>query len=285
MRGRGNLFQVANSGLDEGGRRPAFVDIERAAVVEDQADVVIAAGRVIPRQPVAQHRRLVGEERHDRADHLLVGAEHPLCVDDALGVTSGSRREQNLRDRVAVDASVGVVHRGGRGLGFKSGELCRRQPVRRRGGGHELHAARQHAAECARKRVAVGRKHEPRPHALEDRFERRVVASLQRVRRCDRRVEDAGIHRRERQQRVVDAIARKNDERFLLRQPSIEEALRQASHALERLRVGDARPCAARVPLRNEGSIGRNLRPVLEALGDPLGIGAEPLRRGNVGRS
>jgi hypothetical protein len=53
-------------------------------LIEHQAEVVIASGGVVPRQPVAEHRRCVAEERQDRADHLLVGAEHPLRVDDAF---------------------------------------------------------------------------------------------------------------------------------------------------------------------------------------------------------
>ena len=46
--------------------------------------IVVAAEGVIPGQPVAQHRRLVGEQRQDGAQHLLVGAEHPLGIDHAL---------------------------------------------------------------------------------------------------------------------------------------------------------------------------------------------------------
>ena len=58
-----HLAQVAQRGVEELRRRLALVDVERAAVVEHDAEVVVAAGGVVPRQPVAEHRRLVGEER------------------------------------------------------------------------------------------------------------------------------------------------------------------------------------------------------------------------------
>ena len=63
-----------------------------------------AASRTAP----AAHRR--GTQH--RTDHLLVGAEHPLRVDDALGPPGRSRREQHLRDRVRADAVARRVDLG-----------------------------------------------------------------------------------------------------------------------------------------------------------------------------
>ena len=53
--------------LDGARHRLALVDIERAAIVEHQIEIVIAAEGVVPRQPVDQHRRLVGEETRSPA--------------------------------------------------------------------------------------------------------------------------------------------------------------------------------------------------------------------------
>ena len=77
---------------------------------------------------------------------------------------------------------------------------------------------------------------------------------------------------------MFDAVAGKNQQRSVPRQPAIEKSLRQAAHAIERLRVGDAIPCAAGVALCQEYAIGRYPRPVLESFRDPLGVGAELLR-------
>ena len=41
-----------------------------------EADVVVAAEGVVPRQPVDEHRRLLAQERQDVRDHLLVAAQH-----------------------------------------------------------------------------------------------------------------------------------------------------------------------------------------------------------------
>ena len=109
VRRRRNLAQVGERRLEGARHRLPVVDVERAAVVENDADVVIAAEGVIPRQPVAQHRRLVREQRQHRPDHLLVRAEHPLRVDDAFRPAGRSGGVEHLCDRVGADAGVRVV--------------------------------------------------------------------------------------------------------------------------------------------------------------------------------
>jgi hypothetical protein len=111
---RRDLAQVAQRLADQRRRRLAFVDVERAAVVEDEADVVVAAEGVVPGQPVDQHRRLLGQLRKALADHLLVRAQHALRVDHALRQLGRSGREQELGDRVGADARMRCVDGGGR---------------------------------------------------------------------------------------------------------------------------------------------------------------------------
>ena len=68
-----DLFEIRDGRRESRWRRRARVDVQRAAVVERQAEVVAAAKGVVPGQPVAQHRGIVGEERHHRANLLLIG--------------------------------------------------------------------------------------------------------------------------------------------------------------------------------------------------------------------
>ena len=82
--GRRDLTQVAHGLLNGAGKRLALVDVEGAAVVDYEADVMIAAGGVMPRRPVDDHRRLVGKIGERLAQHHLVGAPHALRVDHAL---------------------------------------------------------------------------------------------------------------------------------------------------------------------------------------------------------
>ena len=126
VHGRRDLPQVGNRGLEQPWRRFAGVEIERTAVVERDAGVVISAEGVIPRQPVTQHRRLVAQKGHHRADHFLVRAQHPVCVDDAFGRAGRSRREQDLRDRVSGDGRARIVHRAAGRLRLERGERRRR---------------------------------------------------------------------------------------------------------------------------------------------------------------
>ena len=63
---RGDVAQVGDASSIWSGTGRPVVDVQRAAVVQHDAEVVVAAERVIPRQPVAQHRRRVGEERAAR---------------------------------------------------------------------------------------------------------------------------------------------------------------------------------------------------------------------------
>ena len=138
-----NLAQIAHGRVERARHRLAVVYVERAAVVKDDPEVVVAAEGVIPRQPVAQHRRVL-EHRHDGSNHGLVGAEHALGVDHALRPAGRSRRVENLGDGVRRDGRVRVVYGAGRRRRQQLGEARRgdrfrpacpsRFPCRRRDG-------------------------------------------------------------------------------------------------------------------------------------------------------
>ena len=61
--GRRDLLEVADRRRNRAGQRLALVDVERAAIGQDEAEVVVAAERVVPRQPVDDHRRLVARRK------------------------------------------------------------------------------------------------------------------------------------------------------------------------------------------------------------------------------
>ena len=103
---RRDLAQVSYRGLDRAGQRLAFVDIERAAIVEHETEIVIAAEGMIPRQPIDQDRRLLADERHRGADHRLIGGEHAVRVLDTLRPPGRARSEENLGHVVRLDARM-----------------------------------------------------------------------------------------------------------------------------------------------------------------------------------
>src|SRR5207248_660389 len=124
-------------------------------------------------------------------------------------------------------------------------------------------------------RGAFRRKHESWFDAIEDLTERAVLARLQRVRRSDRRIQDAGMHRGEREQRVLDAVARQDQKRPLAGEPPIEQSLRDAAHARYGLRVGKRAPPPGRISLREKRAIGGATGPIFETLGETGGVRAE----------
>ena len=76
---RRDVAQVPHAFVEAAGHRPAFVEIERSAVVDDDADVVVAAKRVMPGQPVDEHRRFV--PRHGSVCRIICWLLHSIrCV-------------------------------------------------------------------------------------------------------------------------------------------------------------------------------------------------------------
>ena len=110
---RRDLAQVAQRLRHSLRRRLAVVDVERAAVVEADADVLVAAEGVVPRQPVDQHRRLVGSGKPGTAPASAGCAQHAVRVRHALGRLGGARREQQLDDGVRARRGMGAARASG----------------------------------------------------------------------------------------------------------------------------------------------------------------------------
>jgi hypothetical protein len=83
---------VGDGAVDEPRQRAAVVDVHRAAVAQHHVHVVVAAEGVAPGQPVQQDGPVVLEEAQRLRQHLLVGAQHAVGVDDDLRVPGGARR-------------------------------------------------------------------------------------------------------------------------------------------------------------------------------------------------
>ncbi len=106
---RGDVEQVMNRLVDPDRGGCAIVDIERAAVEEGDAEIVVAAGGVVPGQPVDQNRRLVLQEGQRVADHDLVGRDHALRVDHRLRLAGGAGGKQELGNRFRAEIGDGDI--------------------------------------------------------------------------------------------------------------------------------------------------------------------------------
>ena len=281
MDGRRDLAKVAHGGLDGAGQRLSFVDVERAAVVQHHAEIVVAAEGVVPRRPVDQHRRFIGDELQARADHRLIGAEHPLGVDDALRVAGRARSEQDLGNGVGSDLGMGCVDRGGGRCRQKLREQ-RRGPLARIGGDDDLDAGRHRGLDGARERLAVGGKHQARRQRRHDRLQLAEVARHQRVGHRDRRIGNARHLRSEPQQRMLDVVAGQDRDRPFGRERALQQRLRDGAHLREHLRVAARPPRSVRRALRQEHAVRRGGGPMLQPLGQLVGIGAERMRRAQI---
>ena len=113
-----------------------------------------------------------------------------------------------------ADARVRLVDGAGRWRALAARRTASAgKPCRRRRRDDELDAGRQHRDERALERGAVGREHQRRAERARRLPQRAVVAAPAASRRRDRRVGHAGVHRRQRQQRVLDAVARQDHDR------------------------------------------------------------------------
>ena len=82
---------------------------------------MVAAEGVAPGQPVQQDGWLVGQERPDLAHLLLVGHQHAVWVQHALGRPRRARREEDLGDVLATQGRAPPVHLCG-GVGTEVGQ-------------------------------------------------------------------------------------------------------------------------------------------------------------------
>ncbi len=197
------------------GRRLAVVDIERAAIVEHQAHIVVAAEGVVPGQPIDDHRRRFRHEGKGLEQHLLVAAQHPMGVDHPLGHAGRARGEEEFRDMVGLDCRMGVVYRSCR-LHFQQrleqGRLprCRRTPR-----DHQLRVTWHRGGDGPSEGLPVGGEHQPRRQQVEHGAKLAMVARQQRIGWRDRRVGDPDIEGGEPEQGVLQIIAGENGDRPL----------------------------------------------------------------------
>ena len=279
---RRNLAQIAHGLLDAAGHRLALVEIHRAAVVERQPDIVVAAKGVIPRQPVDDDRRLVLQERQRLAQHHLVGADHALGVDDGLGIAGRARGQQEFCDGVGTDGVMRRIEprmlRRRQQIGQQRHLAARHRAARRRDLGPKRNVGRQRIGKFA----GVVGEDEARRQQLHQKAELAVVPRHQRIGRRYRAERNAGIERAERDQRVVDRIAGEDDDRLFGREPARQQRRGDVPGRGQQLRVGDLAPAAAGVALGHEDAIGLGLGPMMQAIGEADRIVAEPRLRPEI---
>ena len=222
---RRNLAEIAHGLLDAAGHRLALVEIHRAAVEQRQPDIVVAAEGVIPRQPVDDDGRLVLQERQRLAQHHLVGADHPLGVDDRLGIAGRARGQQEFCDGIGTDG-LDARHRG-RGCTGVAMQIGEHRHVAAGHARHRTPRSRFRAGTLACQRigefVGVVGEHQAGRQQLHQIGELAVILRHQRIGRRHRTERNAGIERAEREQRVVDRIAGQDHDRLLGRKAAREQ--------------------------------------------------------------
>ncbi|CAJ6020994.1 Uncharacterised protein [Burkholderia pseudomallei] len=274
---RRDLAQVAHCLVEAIRRRPAVVDIQRAAVVKRDADVVAAAERVVPRQPVDEHGRRARELRHRLAQHLLIAAQHPVRRRHRFGLLRRARREQDLRQRVGAHARVRAVDRV-RAHVEQPFERNRAKPRRRRAARDDHgRIGGRGRGERGGERVAVGGEQRARLQHAERVLELAEIGRHERIRGRDRRIGNAREHRREAELQMREIVARQDRERPLGGQPEREQPFAERAGALEHARIRDLDPAAVCAALRGEHARRMIARARDETIGQPLGVRAERL--------
>ena len=246
QRGR-DVAQRCERATEQRRCRLAVVDVQRAAVEQHEAEVVVGAERVAPWQPVDQHRRLVDEERPDQLEHGLVRAQHPMRVDHALRHTGRPGGEQQLGD--CVRPHIWRRRRAGRPHQLVQSQRARALAAR------DQHRFGRQRVERGPERPGVVGEHEPGTGELGDRLDPRMVRAHQGVGNADRHHGDAGGVRAQADQQVLDRVTRQDHHRTLRAETEVEEGTGQgvfsAEVALERvsrlLRYGELATLAALV--------------------------------------
>ena len=191
-------------------------------MIEHHAEILVARGGVVPRRPVDQHRRILAEEREHALDHRLVRAPHALRVDHGLRRAGRAGGKQKLDDGVRPDSCVRLVER------------ARRRRLRQL---RDHLDARATSGDRLREGRAIRGVHQPRGEQRKDRPQLAEVGGKQRIGRRYRRIGDAGIHRPEVQQPMLDVIAREHDQRPLGRQAVGEQRRADAPRLVQRIAV------------------------------------------------
>jgi len=125
---------------------------------------------------------------------------------------------------------------------------------------------------------AVADEHKARGQNRDDRFELGEILRDKRVRRRDGSVWHTRNRGAESENRMVDAVAGQDRDRPFRGETALDQTLRDASGGLARLRIGHLPP-SRRHALGEEHTVRRNLRPVIEPVGQRRGIDAERMGR------
>ena len=140
----------------------------------------------------------------------------------------------------------------------------------------------------ARREGARRRPANTRPGVSRSTMWRSLPKSLrdQRIGRRDRRIGDADIAwRQARAARARGRCRRGSRSAARARGRARAAPAPMRAHLLERLRVAERAPAAARIALRQEDAVGRGRRPVLEPLGELRRVGRERMRRAEQDRA
>src|ERR1700733_2106647 len=78
------IAQIPNCLIDKSGPGLAAIDVKGSTIVEGDADIVVSPECVIPGKPIQKNWGFILQEAKDLSDHLLVGAEHAMRVDDGF---------------------------------------------------------------------------------------------------------------------------------------------------------------------------------------------------------
>ena len=202
--------------------------------------------------------------------------------DDALGLARRARGEEQLDDGVGTDLGVRFGQRRAGPRGRQVGEGAHGAALEPAFGQHHRHLGRHHGGDGARVFRAAGEDH-ARLGDGQDVAQLAEVLRDERVGGRDGDVGYAGPHRRQRQRQVLDVVAREDGQRPLLRQAGVQQRLTHGLHLLQHLGVADVVPVAALRAARDEAAPGRLGGPLLEAVGEALGVPAQCVRRAQHG--
>ena len=241
---RRNLAEIPHGLLDAAGHRLSRIEIDRAAVEQHEPEIVIAAKGVIPRQPVDDDRRLLLQKSQGLAKHDLVGAQHPLRVDDGLGIAGRARRQQEFDDRIRTDAPMRLIETRIQRRGQQIGKLCYGTAGQRAAGGHDFDFLGNVGLQRGGELIGVIDEDQSRRQKLHQIRKLAVIPGDQRIGRRHRAERHARHHGTERHQRMVDRVAGQDQKRPFGRKIARQQAGGDATALLEKLGVSDLAPAA-----------------------------------------
>ena len=264
-----DVAQIGERQCKQSGRRLAAIDVQRAAGQQYAVEIVIAAKRMTPWQPVERGERAFGEKRPALQLRGLIGRQHALGVDDGLGRTGGARREKKFRDGIVIDAGErccdGSIlrragNRGKRNRAVVSGRIACDDfcGVMRR---NRAQCSRELFCLCDIDRAGL----QQRGHGLE------FIEILrdQRIGRRDRHYRHADMHRRQHEHRVIDRIVGEDRKRPLRAHVLRKKPAASSANFFQGVAVTQARPWRVGAgALGEKDRIGRLNRPLLQPVAD-----------------